>query len=267
MWGVDAFPEGEFVKIDTDNNVISHFYHKKLNGEEYPRNLKYGPEITVDHLLNQYGTKGTEEILETDNRLFNQYFKNEKPPQWPKKAKGEKPQYIAKPIINDEESQEFEESIERARDKRAKKKGYAKMTVKHPYRRPREGREEYYIEPAQNLEVSTEELPKIEEIETLNATDIFAQPLYSSNPPENSGIDDFDAYNELEIIYMLELPTLYNNKSRYIYSLPIEDDFIQTHSQNYVEQTFQRFKRELFDMCEKPVYPIARITLKGIEFY
>ena len=70
MWGVDAFPEGTDISIDSQSNVISHYYSP---AEKYDIKLKYGPEITYTHLLNQYGEEGAKKFLDEkwDNKLFN----------------------------------------------------------------------------------------------------------------------------------------------------------------------------------------------------
>lgn len=257
MWGVDAFPEGNQVPVNVKDNVITHYYSPK---EKYPMELKYGPEITYTHLLNQYGEEGARKFLEEnwDSKLFNKYFKEIKPPKWNKNEKRqEHPKDVQ--IILDSNSEDFDIAIERKRNKRSQKKQYKSMPVKFPLKKKYQPKSKI-LEQSQNIEYPSIEKPD-ETPNDLEASDMFYQPIYSAKSPQSSGIINYDDFEYLSVIYNVgDIPTLYNNRTKFIYEIPLLDKYKD-------QATFENYKVELFDLLEKPYLAMGKMTLNGPEIY
>jgi len=257
MWGVDAFPEGNEVIVNSKDNVITHYYNPK---EKYSDDLKYGPEITYTHLLNQYGEDGTKEFLEKDyqNKLFNRYFKDIKPPKWPQKT--EKGKKIEKPIIVDEDSTQFDESIQRKRDKRSKKQTYQPMNIKYPLKKETSKKIEIFEEPIIN-EIPNEEILE-EKYKGISAVELFKQPIINSKAPRSSSIENFEDFDYLVYNYSLDnMKTLYNNRTKFLYEIPMKEEYIDD------ELLFEKYKIEIFDMIDKPLMAIGKMTMNGPELF
>ena len=258
MWGVDAFPEGNQIPVNVKDRVITHYYSPK---EKYPRDLKYGPEITYTHLLNQYGEEGAKKFLDEkwDNKLFNRYFKEIKPPKW-EKIPGQKPKRGVIQSIQDEESVQFDESIERRREKRSTKKQYSQMPVKFPIKKMAELKTKIIENPQieERQEVDTDER---EELNGLTGQAVFRQPIYNSKAPRSSSIEDYEDYDYLSVIYNVgDKPVLYHNRTKYIYEMPLLDNYLD-------ENIFDNFKAELFELLEKPILALGVMTLQGPQLY
>ena len=264
MWGVDAFPEGEEVNVTSNDRVISHYYIPK---EKYDTDKKYGPEITYNHLLNTLGDEGAEAFWKEKymNRLFNQYFKYEKPPQFPKKSGISKKKIESTKIIEDPNLPEFEQALEKKREKRLSKK---KSTMEKPiklYKKPvrktivnQVDEEPNFIEKPEIIKF----LPRKIDIESL-----FQQPPIPDQLQIDGAKDNFDG---LSILYLSHIPkniytsklnfeVLYDPQTRYIYGLPLQSDLLEQLSDQDIELLFQEHRAELLKLLIKPFYPLGRL--------
>ena len=292
MWLVDAFPEGESIKVNDDLYINTQNYYD----ENIPSNLKYGPMITYGLLLHKNynviykmvdsedldedevkqialkeAMKQTDEQIKSssDIRLFNQYFSKVSVPTWLNDYRHNLVREGKQAM--DINSKEFKKSIEEAIRRKDKIKENRKLrkqeTVPKEQLRKRTQKTSV-LEPVLKKNVPDIELSLPEPVPTkpakdYNIVEIFKQP--SQTKTKEGVIHNLEDYRKLIMVNITETINLYNNETKYLYNLPFNESFINSNDYDFLENVFRDNIIYLFETLIKPVTPFAMLTFNGIK--
>ena len=292
MWLVDAFPEGESIKVNDDLYINTQNYYD----ENIPSNLKYGPMITYGLLLHKNynviykmvdsedldedevkqialkeAMKQTDEQIKSssDIRLFNQYFSKVSVPTWLNDYRHNLVREGKQAM--DINSKEFKKSIEEAIRRKDKIKENRKLrkqeTVPKEQLRKRTQKTSV-LEPVLKKNVPDIELSLPEPVPTkpakdYNIVEIFKQP--SQTKTKEGVIHNLEDYRKLILVNITETINLYNNETKYLYNLPFNESFINSNDYDFLENVFRDNIIYLFETLIKPVTPFAMLTFNGIK--
>jgi hypothetical protein len=295
MWLVDAFPEGESVKVNDDLYINTQNYYD----ENIPSNLKYGPMITYGLLLHKnynviYKMLSTEDLDEdeakqialkeamkqtdeqikssSDIRLFNQYFSKVSVPTWLNDYKHNLVREGKHAM--DINSKEFKKSIEdailrkeRIKENRKLKKRETSAELEVPKERlHKKTQKTSMLEPVLKKNVPDIELslPTPEQPpKDYNVVEIFKQPVQTKT--KEGLIHNLEEYRKLILVNITETINLYNNETKYLYALPFNDSFIHSNDYEFLENVFRENINYLFEKLIKPITPFAMLTFNGIK--
>jgi hypothetical protein len=296
MWLVDAFPEGETIKVNDDLYINTQNYYD----ENIPSNLKYGPMITYGLLLHKnynviYKLVAKEELDEdeakqialkeamkqtdeqikssADIRLFNQYFSKVSVPTWLNDYKHNLVREGKQAM--DINSKEFKKSIEdaiRRKDKikenrKLKKKRETSPELELPKELLRKKQQKIDTEPV----LKKKQVPDIElslpapvqQHNDYNVVEIFKQP--NQTKTKEGLIHNLDEYRKLILVNITETINLYNNETKYLYNLPFNESFINSNDYELLENVFNDHIEYFFETLIKPITPFAMLTFNGIK--
>jgi hypothetical protein len=293
MWLVDAFPEGESVKVNDDLYINTQNYYD----ENIPSNLKYGPMITYGLLLHKnynviYKMLATEELDEdeakqialkeamkqtdeqikssSDIRLFNQYFSKVSVPTWLNDYKHNLVREGKQAM--DINSKEFKKSIEdailrkeRIKENRKLKRQETETELELPKKRlPKKTQKIPESVPKKNVPDIELFLPEpTQPAKNYNIVEIFKQPVQTKT--KEGLIHNLEEYRKLILVNITETVNLYNNETKYLYALPFNDRFINSTDYDFLENVFRDNIDYLFETIIKPVTPFAMLTFNGIK--
>ena len=296
MWLVDAFPEGESVKVNDDLYINTQNYYD----ENIPSDLKYGPMITYGLLLHKnynviYKMVATEDLDEdetkqialkeamkqtdeqikssADIRLFNQYFSKVSVPTWLNDYRHNLVREGKQAM--DINSKEFKKSIEdaiRRKDKikenRKLRKQEAQPQLELPKERLSKKPQKNDVEPVFKKKVPDIELSLPEPVPTqppkdYNVVEIFKQPVQTKT--KEGLINNLEDYRKLILVNITETINLYNNETKFLYALPFNESFINSNDYDFLETVFRDNINYLFETLIKPITPFAMLTFNGIK--
>jgi hypothetical protein len=293
MWLVDAFPEGESVKVNDDLYINTQNYYD----ENIPSNLKYGPMITYGLLLHKnynviFKMLATEELDEdeakqialkeamkqtdeqikssSDIRLFNQYFSKVSVPTWLNDYKHNLVREGKQAM--DINSKEFKKSIEdailrkeRIKENRKLKRQETETELELPKERlPKKTQKIPESVPKKNVPDIELFLPEpTQPAKNYNIVEIFKQPVQTKT--KEGLIHNLEEYRKLILVNITETVNLYNNETKYLYALPFNDRFINSTDYDFLENVFRDNIDYLFETIIKPVTPFAMLTFNGIK--
>jgi hypothetical protein len=295
MWLVDAFPEGESVKVNDDLYINTQNYYD----ENIPSNLKYGPMITYGLLLHKnynviYKMIATEELDEdeakqialkeamkqtdeqikasADIRLFNQYFSKVSVPTWLNEYKHNLVREGKQAM--DINSKEFKKSIEdaiRRKDKIKENRKLRKQETQSELKGPKEqlrkkSQKTSVPEPVLKTKVPDIELSlplSTQAPKDYNVVELFKQPEQTKT--KEGLIHNLEEYRKLIMVNITETINLYNNETKYLYALPFNESFINSNDYEFLENVFRDNINYLFETLIKPITPFAMLTFNGIK--
>lgn len=231
MWGVDAFPEGTIVQVDSTHSVKTKEY-----GKDVPKDKRYGSTLTKKFITSNPELEPEDYINKGEvNRQFNTYFK-EKEKNWeegrpkPEKVKSSK-------IYESSDDEEFVEEMENKRKKRTLKK------QKQEEREKKKGEKKDAVE-------RKKEIPQ-----PIPQSDLFYQPKYPEDVPEESYITTIEQYKELIIENIDGHFRL--SSFIYIYELPIIRSKIENISEDDLEEFWKANVEDYYNKLEKPIKPMG----------
>lgn len=292
MWLVDAFPEGESVKVNDDLYINTQNYYD----ENIPSNLKYGPMITYGLLLHKNynviykmvdsedldedevkqialkeAMKQTDEQIKStsDIRLFNQYFSKVSVPTWLNDYRHNLVREGKQAM--DINSKEFKKSIEdaiRRKDKIKENRKLKKQETVPKEQLRKKQQKTSVIEPVlkknvPDIELFLPEPEPTQPAKDYNIVEIFKQP--SQTKTKEGVIHNLEDYRKLILVNITETINLYNNETKYLYNLPFNESFINSNDYDFLENVFRDNIIYLFETLIKPVTPFAMLTFNGIK--
>jgi hypothetical protein len=267
--------------------------------ENIPSNLKYGPMITYGLLLHKNynviykmvanenldedeakqialkeAMKQTDEQIKSsaDIRLFNQYFSKVSVPTWLNDYKHNLVREGKQAM--DINSKEFKKSIEDAIRRKDKIKENRKLKKQEPNldlelpkdllrKKPQKNDAEPVLtkKPVPDIELS---LPApVQPHNDYNVVEIFKQPIQTKT--KEGVIHNLDEYRKLILVNITETINLYNNETKYLYTLPFNESFINSNNFELLENVFNDNIQYLFETLIKPITPFAMLTFNGIK--